>query len=153
MNPRVDGPHMSPEDRTSSRSTRATGAGAAKRAPAPILSEAALHKAVAKYLHAVLAPEVIWTTIGHGGGGRIRGGQLKAMGLRKGVPDLLLCWWCGSAEIGWIELKSKKGRTSPEQQEFLLKARDLGHNTAIVRDLSFLEETLKFWRVPTRIAA
>jgi hypothetical protein len=33
---------------------------------------------------------VFWTAIGHGGGGRLRGAILKGMGLRAGVPDLML---------------------------------------------------------------
>ena len=111
MNPRVDGPHLSPEDRTSP--PRATGAGAAKRAPAPTLSEAALHKAVAKYLAYALPKDAVFTTIGHGGGGKVRGAQLKARGLLPGFPDILILW---QGDAFCIELKSAKGRLSKEQE-------------------------------------
>jgi len=122
--------------------------------PRPILSEAQLHKAAAQFLAATLPPEVIWTTIGHGGGGKIRGAQLKAMGVKRGVPDLLLCWWDGwRTRIGWIELKSAKGRASPEQTTFMDCARDLAHDTTVCRSLKELEDILKLWRVPTQLAA
>lgn len=54
------------------------------------MSEAALHKAVAEYLGWVIHPPVFWTTFPAGGGGKVRGAQLKAMGLKAGVPDILI---------------------------------------------------------------
>jgi len=85
----------------------------------PQVSEAALHKSVADYLRRALKPPTIWTTIGHGGGGRIRGAQLKAMGVQRGWPDIIvmtpdennLC-----ANVVGIELKTPKGTLSPEQK-------------------------------------
>lgn len=82
--------------------------------PRPKQSEAQLHRTVAKYLDAVLRPPVIWTTIGHGGGGRVRGAQLKAMGLKKGWPDILIIA-PGPNVIG-LELKAAKGTPTDEQR-------------------------------------
>lgn len=79
------------------------------------MSESALHRAVAEYLDVVVKPPLFWTTIAHGGGGRVRGAQLKAMGLKKGWPDLLIIG-PGPNVLG-IELKAEKGRQSPEQRE------------------------------------
>lgn len=85
------------------------------------ISEAALHKSVAAYLRLALKPPTIWTTIGHGGGGRVRGAQLKAMGVQKGWPDILIVWpdQDGPRVLG-IELKRKDGRVTPEQRQMFL---------------------------------
>ena len=76
--------------------------------------EAQLHRAVAQYLNLALPKDAVWTTVAHGGGGRIRGAKLKAMGLRPGWPDIQILY--RGRFIG-IELKSGKGRVSPEQDE------------------------------------
>lgn len=80
-----------------------------------------LHVAVARYLAAALRPPTIWTTIGHGGGGRVRGAQLKAMGMQRGWPDILVLDSSYDPKIPYtrvvgIELKAGKGRVSEEQQ-------------------------------------
>ena len=81
--------------------------------------EAALHRAVAAFLRVALKPPTIWTTIPAGGGGRIRGAQLKAMGLQRGWPDILVIHPAdeGPLVVG-IELKASKGRQSAEQKAF-----------------------------------
>ena len=81
----------------------------------PAISEEALHRAVAEYLDVVIRPPFTWTTIAHGGGGRVRGAKLKAMGLKKGWPDLLILG-PGPTLLG-IELKTVAGRQTPEQRE------------------------------------
>ena len=82
--------------------------------------EAQLHRAVAAFLSVALKPPTIWTTIGHGGGGKVRGAQLKAMGVQPGWPDIIIIHAAGHspyyAEIAGIELKAGKGRQSPEQK-------------------------------------
>lgn len=81
------------------------------------ISEAILHKRVAEFLDVVLQPPVIWTTLGHGGGGKVRGAQLKAMGLKPGWPDILII--APGPNVLGIELKrpGKGARQSPEQAE------------------------------------
>jgi hypothetical protein len=82
--------------------------------------EQALHMAVAAYLRVALRRPTWWTTFPAGGGGRTRGAFLKAMGLKPGVPDLLVIH---PEPIGvafgrivvWAELKSDTGRRSPDQ--------------------------------------
>ena len=81
----------------------------------PQMSEAQFHGAVADYLRATLRPPVIWTTIGHGGGGRVRGAQLKRLGLAKGWPDILIIA-PGPNVIG-LELKAGKNDLTPEQRQ------------------------------------
>lgn len=72
-----------------------------------------LHRAVAAYLDLALPPEVAWTTMPAGGGGRVRGAKLKAAGLKRGWPDVQLVYQ--GRYIG-IELKSGSGRLTSEQR-------------------------------------
>lgn len=81
--------------------------------------EQQLHKAVAAYLRVALKPPTIWTTFPSGGGGKVRGAQLKAMGLQAGWPDILVISQSESVThatcVVGIELKSLKGRASEMQ--------------------------------------
>jgi hypothetical protein len=74
--------------------------------------EELLHRAVAQYLSSAVPPGAVWTTVGHGGGGKARGGRLKAMGLKPGWPDIQILW--NGCFLG-IELKAADGRISPAQ--------------------------------------
>lgn len=74
--------------------------------------EQQLQIAVAHYLTLVLPSDCFWTAIGHGGGGKIRGAILKMMGVKPGVPDLMLVW---RGQAIFIELKTPVGRLSPAQ--------------------------------------
>jgi hypothetical protein len=115
--------------------------------------EQVLHQAVAGYLAAVLAPEVVWTTIGHGGGGRVRGALLKSMGVLPGVPDIYLTWNTYALCVprtGFIELKAAKGRLSPAQEAFRERVMAFGHSWALCRDLLAVQAALKLWRAPVR---
>lgn len=128
--------------------------GAGVSTPAPFLSEAQLHKAAAQYLDAVLPTWVLWTTVGHGGGGKIRGAQLKAMGVKRGVPDIIICWDASvySPRVMWIELKSARGRIKPDQEKFMRSAELMGHSTYVCRSIEEIEFALKNQGVPTRLA-
>lgn len=74
--------------------------------------EQALQIQVANYFRVALKPPTIWTAIGHGGGGKVRGAILKAMGVQPGWPDILVI--SPSIVIG-LEMKAKGGRPSPYQ--------------------------------------
>lgn len=113
--------------------------------------EYALHCAVADYLRAVLPPDVLWSTIGHGGGGKIRGAKLKRAGLRPGIADLIIGWrdLC-RAYVLWIELKTKRGRQSPEQWSFEHLAASVGQMYHIAHSVQEVESLLQSYGVPTR---
>jgi len=71
------------------------------------------------------------------------------MGLRKGWPDLELfvqrTWF--HQGVAWspifIELKSEKGRVSPEQKEVLQMLDEIGCYTMVCRSLLEVEDFLK----------
>lgn len=79
------------------------------------------HKRVAQLLDTVLIAPAFYTTFPAGGGGKIRGAILKSMGLKPGMPDLLVFWSDARPDgtrphILGLELKSKTGSLSKEQK-------------------------------------
>lgn len=115
--------------------------------------EEQLHVAVAAYLRVAIRPPVIYTTLGHGGGGKARGARLKAMGLQPGWPDILIVrpiWPDGYYErakrpipvlIG-LELKSKAGRQSPEQVALATAFEHAGGYYRLARSVEDVEAVL-----------
>jgi hypothetical protein len=75
--------------------------------------EQALQMAVARFLDLALPDDAVWSAIGHGGGGRLRGAILKSMGVKPGVPDLFVVYDC---RVMFIELKAGHGTVSPAQK-------------------------------------
>lgn len=109
------------------------------------MTEAQLHRAVAQFLRLALKPPTIWTTIGHGGGGRVRGAQLKAMGVQKGWPDILIIH---SGSITGIELKAKKGRQSPEQRAMTDAFANCGATYVVCRSVDEVDWVLANALIP-----
>jgi hypothetical protein len=118
-----------------------------------------LHKAVAAYLRVALRPPTIWTTIGHGGGGKTRGGILKGMGVQPGWPDILIVhpayndtWLERNASllpflIG-IELKAKRGSQSAEQKYMQAAFVAAGGCYVLARSVDQVEIALRNLRLP-----
>lgn len=73
---------------------------------------------VANFLRLALRPPTVWTAFPAGGGGKVRGALLKAMGLKAGWPDVQVLHPMGlNTLVVGIELKAKKGRLSKPQVE------------------------------------
>jgi hypothetical protein len=111
-------------------------------------SEKSLQCSVAAYLRMMLPPEIFWTAIPAGGGGRKRGGILKNMGYRAGTPDLL---FIKDKIAYWIELKIDNNTLSEAQQKTCL---DIGMagcpNVVVCRSLQDVIDTLRQWKFPAR---
>ena len=105
------------------------------------MTEESLHRSVAAYLMACLPPTVIWSTIPLGGGGRVRGAKLKAMGALKGLPDILILH-PDTGRAYFVELKSPKGRVSPEQLQLHRRLFASHVDTCIARSISDVENFL-----------
>lgn len=114
------------------------------------MSEAALHKAVAGYLRVALKPPTVWSTIPSGGGGRVRGALLKAAGLQRGLPDLLVMHPAkeGGPIVVGLELKTKAGRISPEQKTMMQAFTDCRAWYVLCRSIDEVEKALRFCKVP-----
>ena len=74
-------------------------------------------KSVAQFLALSLQAPTVWSAIGHGGGGRTRGAILKSMGVRKGMPDVLVMHPADAKHtlVLGLELKAPRGKISVEQ--------------------------------------
>jgi hypothetical protein len=111
--------------------------------------EQALQQQVAQYLDIVLKPPAFWTAIAHGGGGLMRGKINKGMGMKAGIPDILIL---SPFRQCWIELKSKKGRLSPAQIEIYQALLAAGCCVGVCRSLDEVRAALLTWQIPTRDA-
>ena len=94
--------------------------------------EQALHRQIADYLSWALAAPAYWTTIGHGGGGQMRGMVLKGMGVKAGFPDIAI-FYEGRAFL--LELKAPKGALSAVQKEAHPALKAAGCLVEVIRSL------------------
>ena len=116
--------------------------------------EETLHRAVADFLAKALRPPTFWSTFPAGGGGAVRGAKLKAMGLRAGVPDLLVfhpCRVVGMA-VGCIvvgaELKAGRNGTSEDQDATMADMMVAGAHVGVCRSIEDVAALLKRHGVP-----
>lgn len=73
----------------------------------------------------------------------VGGSRKKAEGLVAGVSDLILLVHRGGFGSLCIEIKTTKGRQSPEQKEWQLKAEMAGNKYIICRDVETFAEKVK----------
>lgn len=91
-----------------------------------------------------LRPEIVSYAIPNGGLRNIRvAQQLKAEGLKPGMPDLGFAMEGGRAN--WIELKTKAGALSDYQWGIRRKLEALGHQWALARSVDEALEHLTKW--------
>lgn len=82
-----------------------------------------------------LAPSLRWMFHCPNGGKRdaITGGQMRALGVKPGVPDLLMPVLSGRDNGLALEFKSAIGTTTPEQAEWLAHLEAAGWIAMVVR--------------------
>ena len=102
--------------------------------------EQQLHIAVAQYLNLALPERSFWTTIPSGGGGRVRGALLKAMGLRRGVPDLMVIQ---GGRCAFIELKAPGKHPTLEQRDCHDDIKNAGAWVFVCRSIEDVERLLR----------
>lgn len=108
--------------------------------------EQVLQQAVADFLCLALRPPVLWSAFPAGGGGAIRGGILKSMGLQAGWPDVLVLA-PGPIVVG-IELKAGKGKQSEQQIRIQNGFVDCNASYAIARTVNHVEVVLRQNDIP-----
>ena len=71
------------------------------------------------------------------GGARsaVTGAMLKAEGVKPGVPDIFLPYPVGDYHGLFIELKTAKGRPTPEQREWLMRLSNRGYAAVVCHGL------------------
>ena len=57
--------------------------------------------------------------------------KLKRMGVRAGVSDYLLAYPTSKHKGLWIEMKSKNGKLTEQQANWLKLMKDIGHDTLV----------------------
>jgi len=59
----------------------------------------------------------------------------------RGLPDIVILL---PRIVLFCEIKSEKGKLSPDQKEFFRKAKELGHLCEVVRSVDDVEKLLKY---------
>lgn len=77
------------------------------------------------------------------GSDMIRTTQLIALGLRKGVADLIVWWPDG---IGYLEMKRPGGKQSKEQMLFERKCREYGVSYDLAHSVEEVEAIMEWHR-------
>lgn len=109
--------------------------------------EQALQQTVARFLSATF-PNLLWFHVPNSSGNR--GAQLgaimKSMGVKAGVPDLVLILPNGIA--GFIELKAKRGKLTEAQAAFRDRALAMGCLWSEARSVEDVQTILYAWFTP-----
>jgi uncharacterized NAD-dependent epimerase/dehydratase family protein len=74
---------------------------------------------------------------------KIEAKKLKAMGVRPGVADLVVM--LPSGKVGFIEVKSQKGRPSQAQREFARLCREFGIPHSYARSIDDAITAVRAW--------
>lgn len=127
----------------SGRSAARTGSGYRKGTPGGLgevrvrraSPEEDLHRLVFDWIFAMQSAHPVLRFMMHvpNGGVRSKGeaGKLKAMGVRKGISDVICPFTSGSFKGFACELKAPKGRCTPEQTDYLEEAKSDGWLTGV----------------------
>jgi hypothetical protein len=106
------------------------------------MTEAALHRSVAEYLTLAIQAPDFFTTFPAGGGGKARGGQLKARGMKAGCPDILII---KDGRAHWAELKTEQGKLSDAQVAAINQLGAAGCPVAVIRSVDAMQRALEHW--------
>ena len=111
-------------------------------------SEQQIHVAIAQFLDVAL-PAGAWHTAldSSSKSSAVAGAQLKARGGKKGTPDHLVLWHGG---VLFLEVKTRKGRASPEQFAVRDALQANGCHWALVRSVEDVETVLRETGWPMR---
>lgn len=110
--------------------------------------EQKIHRAVVQHLAARSMPGVFYFHPANGGKRNLIEAKIfKSLGVRAGVPDLILFY---RAQIFGLELKAANGRLTPLQRQTLNDMEVAGARTAVARSLDEALVTLECWGVLRR---
>jgi len=102
---------------------------------------------VAQFLSVALPEKCFWSAIGHGGGGKVRGAILKSMGLKAGIPDIIIIY---RGYFFGIELKAGKGVLSQAQKDTHQEITKAGGVVAPCKSLGDVADFLALVGIPLR---
>jgi hypothetical protein len=87
---------------------------------------------------------LFWHTPNGGRRDRVEGGRFKALGVLRGIPDILAI---RDGKLYALELKSHDGGLSPAQLETLKAIEDAGATVAVVHGLLNAIQKLEEWQL------
>lgn len=67
---------------------------------------------------------------------------LQSEGMQKGVPDVFIAVPAGGKHGLWVELKTLKGKPTPEQEEYISLLQAQGYAAAICRGWESARDTI-----------
>lgn len=106
--------------------------------------EQALQRGVAELLSVALGGVAWFSAFPAGGGGLMRGKILKGMGLKPGVPDVLIL---DAGRAYWLELKAPKGTVTQAQKHCHAALGRAGCQVAVIRSLDDVLPMLRNWGI------
>ncbi|HVJ31630.1 MAG TPA: VRR-NUC domain-containing protein [Terriglobia bacterium] len=113
--------------------------------------EQQLQITVAQFLDMALPADAVWTAVNPvPGKTKAVAGLSKAMGLKAGFPDVLIFW---QKRLYLIELKTDRGRLSPEQRDMMNDLIDAGAFYGIAKSLDEVIGHLTYWKFPLKARA
>ena len=114
-------------------------------------NETTIHIDILRYLRLVLPDAMVFHCPNGGLRSKSEAAKLERMGVTAGVPDLI-CWLRGGTMVAF-EVKTSKGRLSPDQKVIHAWMRASGYRVAVVRSIDDTREALKVWRIWTKDAS
>lgn len=109
--------------------------------------EGKFHVAVARFLDVALPLDAVWCTTPTVYSSVVQGAKLKAMGYRKGWPDLVIIW---RGVPYFLELKAPKGVVDADQRACHAAIMRAGGKVGMARDLNDVQFWLEQWGIPLR---
>ena len=108
------------------------------------VSEHRLQTMVVDYLSVAARPGVFALAIPNAGLRSQRmGARMRREGLVAGAADLLIALPAG--RVGWLEMKTLKGRQSIEQKGFQQRCLRIGHPYAVAKTFDEAVKVLRLW--------
>ena len=110
--------------------------------------EEALQRTVAEYLDRALPEDAVWFHCPNGGARtKAEAGVFKALGVKPGIPDILILW---RGSLYCIELKPPRRSLSESQKTMRALLVTAGARYAMARTVEAVETALAVWNVPLR---
>ena len=105
--------------------------------------EMKLHKQVAQFLRWAVPADCVWYHVPNGGKRSKKvGGEMAAMGLKAGIPDLAFVY---QGRALFIELKAPAGRVSADQRQMFAKLERAGTHVEVCTTPEEVVAVLEGW--------
>jgi hypothetical protein len=104
------------------------------------MNEAAIQRSIVSWLEAVLPQPSLVVHVANNPRSRVAGAMQKAMGAKKGFPDVLVFHPIRTVAI---EVKKEGQYARPEQREMMAQLNACGVHTAVCRSIDDARETLR----------